>query len=424
MRFFVDILFKLLNWKTILTPIIFLLVTVTTGWYNTSSPIDLDEIAWIQDAQVYQRRLHTTWNTFDWDQTKYSMDWTSPDFRLFDQPHLVKYIYGFALSTANIDPWQNTNRESNLHLFIEQKNTGRYLLTDNASSTIFGSSTIEAIILCRWISALFGLTTLLIMFLFLTFKFSLMMSSLSLLLLTTNPTIFYNLHLATSDSISLFFIVISLILFYLLFFKNHMPRKMIFLLFLLSAITSAFAVSTKINGWLLIYVFLLGQLRFVHYDRRMHWKTAITQTCWWFFLFLGSYLYLQPELWSSPFAGFVRFFSQRLTQQHQFVQSFGSLGFFEYHQWLVELSVQSKQSIVTISKVIFLLFALIKSIQLAITNFKKRYTFLKHTIVIMPVWLFFFYYSKVGFERYAIWPILIITLLGSWTITQQRTQPQ
>ena len=206
----------------------------------------------------------------------------------------------------------------------------------------------------------------------------------------------------------------------MLFFENHLTNKAGFILLFLSAVSSAFAVSTKTNSWLLIYVLLLGQLLFCDRGRLVNWKETVTKTCLWFFLFVGTYIYLQPELWTSPTAGFVRFFSQRLAQQNQFVHSFGTVGFFEYHKWLVELSAQSNHVVITIIKVTVLLIALIKFIKIFLTNFSKTNFLIKQLIIVTPIWLFFFFSARIGFDRYAIWPIIILAIFSSWILTRKK----
>ncbi|MBP9781266.1 hypothetical protein KBC89_01280 [Candidatus Woesebacteria bacterium] len=403
--------------------LIFIVIVLSSGWLKNiySIPIDLDEIAWIHDAQVFQWRSGNNWDQFIWNQTKHSMDWTSHDFRLFDQPHFAKYIYGFALSTAKINPWNNQNRANNFQLFIQQKATGRYFLSDESSSSIFGQATVRAIMLCRWISVVFSVSALLSLFLFFTYKFSLLMSSITVLLLTTNPTIFYNLHLATSDSISLFLIVVSLILFYFLFFQDHLTEKRRFVLLFLSALSTAFAVSTKINGWLLLYIFLIGSITLSYQKQLTSWKNMIAQLCSWLFFFLGTYMYLQPELWTSSIAGLIRFFSQRLSQQDQFAQTFGALGLIEYHKWILKLSVQSHTYWIQISKGILVGITLIKSIQILVSDLSSKHFFTQRSVIYVPIWLFFFFYARIGFDRYAIWPIIILIFLSSWIVTRHNS---
>ncbi len=402
---------------------IFLVILFCTGWFSGSThiPIDLDELAWVHDAEVYQWRISNDWNKFRWNTREKSVEWSDEDFRLFDQPHLVKYIYGFVLSTTNINPWNNQNRANNLGLFINQKVSGQYLLTDDSSPSVFGQVTIDAIIICRLVSTTAGVLFFFILYFFLTYRFSILLSSTTLLLLTTNPTLYYNLHLATSDSISLFFITITLIFFYFLFFNTHINRKARFILLFLSAISAAVAVSTKINGWLLAYVFLIGQILLDHGYQWINWKIFLIKTGFWFLLFIGTYVYLQPELWTSIPNGLLRFFSHRFTQQDQFVYSFGAMGVFEYHKWLFALFTQSSHFIVIVFKYFFLLIALIKLIKVSISIFPKKIYLLKQVIIVGTIWLQFFYYARIGFDRYAIWPIIILTILSSWIITRQHS---
>lgn len=398
--------------------LIFLAILLSSGWFSKthSIPIDLDEIAWIHDAQVHQWRIDEQWNQFQWDKQQNLFDWKSDDFRLFDQPHFAKYVYGFFISRDSDNPWRTEIRSSNFKLFIDQTDSGKYLLSDTTSAELFGKSTVQSIATSRFISVIFSTLFLFTLFLFLAYKISLLMSSLSTFILTTHPTVVYNLHLATADSIFLLLLLISVILLITLHTNTGASSRFRFLLLFSSAITTALTASTKINGWILLYVFLLFQFANKNNSDSIRWSSILKQTALWGVLFIGTYVYLQPELWNDSLVGFQRFLSQRLTQQHIFARSLGVLNFLDYHYWLLKLFLESNSMASLLLKTASTLFFLF-----GIISFRKNSPLVKQIVywisLITPMWLFFYYYARIGFDRYALLPLIVIVLLASWIVS-------
>ena len=398
--------------------LIFLIILFTNGWFSKtySIPIDLDEIAWIHDAQVCQWKIDEQWNQFQWDKQQNLFDWKSDDFRLFDQPHFAKYVYGFFISRDSDNPWQTEVRSSNFKLFIDQTDSGKYLLSDSASADLFSLPTIQAILLSRFISVIFSTLFLFTLFLYLAYKISLLMSSVCIFLLTAHPTVVHNLHLATADSIFLLLLLISVILLITLYTNTGASSRLRFLLLFSSAITTALTASTKINGWILLYIFLLFKFANKNNSDSIRWSSMIKQAALWAVLVIGTYVYLQPELWNDSLAGFQRFLSQRLTQQQIFARSFGVLNFLDYHYWLFKLFLESNYMASPLLKTASTLFFLF-----GIISFRKNSPLVKQIVywisLITPIWLFFYYYARIGFDRYALLPLIVIVLLASWIVS-------
>jgi|GEM_PF-3123014 len=391
-----------------------------TNWFDLPkyTPIDLDELAWVNDAQVFDWRKNGNWENFIWSNNNVG-SWTSHDFRLFDQPHLVKYIFGGTFSQKKTEPWTNEYyHQKNYLQFVKQSMTEDKYLYESESRELFGEKTIQAISLARNISSFFGILSVILISFFLAKEFSVFQSIIVIFLILTNSVFRYNLNLATADSISLFFILISIICFYYIY-RNKKNRRF---LFVISFITTAFAASSKVNGWILPVLFFLVSLA----EEKRNYKQVIKWSIVWLCLYLGTYIYLQPELWLKPIAGLSKFFLQRISQQSRFEINGLDLNFFEYHFWLFQLFIRSDKPIFYLLKVVVfyfvfstvLLSTIIKYIrcktqitqELLVKNVKSilQKKSCQYSFIICVVWLSVFSYARIGFERYAMLPLLII----------------
>jgi len=394
-----------------------LLLLTSTGWFELKKelPLDLDELAWIQDSQVFKWRLNNNQENFSWSDEK--TNWRDKDFRLFDQPHFVKYIHGFAFSVKGIEPW--SNQEKNYLQFVQQSLGGEKTLYQKDSENIFGKTTIEAIVLARKISSFFGILFIFLISTFLTNKFSLIEALITSFFIISNPIFRLNLNLATADSISMFFILLTIIIFYMSFKKSSYRKFFI----ITSAITAAIAASSKVNGWLLpISYILLTTLNLLTEKNKIK---LIKETSLWFSLYCGIYFYLQPELWQQPIAGLQKYFYQRVVQQLRFEINSQNLNIFSYHYWLSSLVLESITKftysikiiiLAVISLDIFKKIILTKTISLDklkqkvakfINNNYKIY------LIFTLIWFFIFLYAKIGFERYAMWPLVVVFIVVS-----------
>ena len=389
-----------------------------SGWFNLNKeiPINLDELAWVQDSQVFEWRLNQDWENFSWSEVEKS-GWMSHDFRLFDQPHFVKYVYGYIFTIKNTQPWlTKKQQEKNYLQFTQQYLSGKIRVYENNSKEIFGINTIKAIFLARKINTLVGIGFITIITIFLARQFSINQSLMVSFLIITNPIFQYNFNIATADSISMFFILITLLLFYSIFKKNKYKKVTL----ILSSITSAIATSSKINGWILIII-SISVIMMIEKDAKKMLKKLFS----WLSLFIGFYIYLQPELWNYPISGFIRYFSQRIIQQMRFEIDSQSLNIFSYHYWLLKLYLGSKNEFLYLIKVGMLFFnslLILRKIRLFLMlSFKKIKekinNFLKNNylvlLIFLLIWIIIFLYAKIGFERYAMWPLIVIFVISS-----------
>lgn len=390
-----------------------------TGWINLNKeiPLDLDELAWVHDSQVFEWRSNQDWSAFSWSVDE-NYGWISQDFRLFDQPHFVKYIYGYMLTKNDVKPWSDKKQQEKNYLqFVQQSFSGKYVVYEKSSSDIFGNTTVESIVIARKISSFFGILFILLVATFFAKEFSIYQSAMISFLIVTNPVFQYNLNIATADSITMFFISITCILFYSIYKKNKHENTFL----LLSSITAAIAASSKINGWILPILFVL----IVMTQENKDVKKVITKIFSWFAVFIGFYIYLQPELWQYPLLGLIRYTSQRVTQQINFELNSQSLNIVSYHYWLLELYLNSKNELFGLIKSVLLfvvsLFLVKKTltffilpsriVKLELSNFLKTNYLLILTLLL--IWITIFLYAKIGFERYAMWPLLITFIITS-----------
>lgn len=381
-------------------------------------PVSLDEIAWVNDSRVFEERVSNNYQYFEWKKGQPVAGWTSVDFRLFDQPHLVKYIYGAILTNLNHYQWNNGDYENNNRLFLEQSLPNNLLLNTIQSKQILGDQTDQAVQTNRKVSTFFTLLFLFTLFLFLLNISSFIHSIFVTILLTSNQVFIQNLLVATADSISLFFVLASVILVYKLFWNiNKLSSKKYFVLIYLLAISTALAASAKINGWFLIpliAVFFSIKLIFSETNFLYKYKkVALERFILWIITFIGTYWYLQPELWQNGFEGLIRFFSQRVSQHQRFIVSFGSFNVFEFHDWILRLLFSSSLFTSALKNNIFILVGL-SGLLLSVMKNYRRQTFRKIMLISLWIWLSVFLYARVGFDRYGLWLVILLTVILSY----------
>lgn len=387
------------------------------SWFVTHrhQPINLDEIAWVHDAVVYDWRVTKQFDQFAWS-TTFSPSWSAHDFRLFDQPHFAKYIYGFFLSEKQLSPWTDTDQEAtNFRLFTSQQNNGQLTLDNPLAVKTYGEATVAAIGVARVVSVSFALGFFLLLFWFLQRTASLLTATLTLSLLATNSVFATNFQLATANSISMFCMLLSFVCLYLLYMQSRSSPRVSFIFFFCSAVTAAFAAGTKIDGWLLV-VLATGLILSTNI-RQLPPIHITMQVGTWLLLFLGTYIYLQPELWGSIPSGLLRFFYHRLHQQQEFVEVYSTLSFAQYHVWLVSLLTQSSTKIIVVLKQLLLMFAGIGLLRSVVTKLPGQPSarISPATLVKLFVfsWIFFYWYARIGFDRYALWPLVLLATITS-----------
>lgn len=412
--------FKMIQ-RVVVLCLFFSIAMFVTGWLNfkNSIPLNNDEVVWVNDAEVYEWRANANWDQFRWSDTL-SDGWGSHDFRLFDQPHAAKYIFGFMLSHAEVKPWGGVFKAKNYAFFVDQNNSREFALNDSSTKEMLGTKTVNAIILCRKVSQVFALGFFLILFLFIAIQFSFIRAAIFLFFLTTNSIFNYNLRLATADSIALFFVSCSLISFYLAY-KEKKNSKLYFLLLFFSSITTALASSTKINGWFLIVVFLIQATVSLVEMKKPHFKKYFFSLAFWLFCFFSFYIWLQPELWNNPVQGLIKFFRQRYFQQMIFLAAFQQMNFFEYNLWILQLFIRSHHWVIGFIKAVMLVS--IAGINVFLFWSKKIFVIQKSSFFyqVLFLWIATFFYARVGFERYTLWAIMVLSFcLAMSTFTTNR----
>ncbi|NCN03592.1 MAG: hypothetical protein GW942_00790 [Candidatus Pacebacteria bacterium] len=394
--------------------VIFLFIFLNLLNSVRSKPVELDEIAWLHDTNIYKERIDNNWSYFNYNKLVLQKSWRSHDFRLFDQPHLVKYIYGFAFMQTGIDNWSDKAQEyKNYSYFLSD---GKNLNTDINSkefSDQAGSSVAQAIVVARTISLTFFLSSLIILFYFLKKEFGNLSASLSLIFIYSNQTIINGSSLATADNIFQFFVILSLICFYYLFWENiSLNNKSRFFLIFSSALLTSFAVGSKINGLILVYLFIIFKIIDLIFSKKIKILKSLYELTFWLLLIFINYLYLQPELGSGYISGFYRFISQRFEQQSRFYNVFGSLDILNYAILIIKKYLGDNFNILYLIKLMVLIIGLpyyfYKKSMKSTSNREKSLDF--SSIFISSILIFT--YASVGFDRYLVIPIIILIIVS------------
>lgn len=416
-----------LQHRSRLTLFLFLLSFVfvsqwVTGWWRRVffAPVDLDELVWMQDSQIVEWRLNQQWSNFKWqaaNQGAYGA-WFSPQFRLFDQPHGAKYIYGYWLLLWKINPWSSEIQQQNYQAFLSRVAISDGGLSSTDSIVRYGTETVRAILFSRILSVIFATAFIVLLILLFVLKISWESGFLlGFLLITTSPLL-YNGTIATADSFALFWQLVAGIS-YCKYFYFVRSGKVSGFWFLLTALCTAAALTMKINSWLLLGIWLSSYLLLLLKMKNYSIDSLIKPVVW-ILLVISSYIYLQPELWSQPLLGLQHFFMQRLWQQHAFEVSGNLMNIVDYHWWIVRLYVGTNFSVAVV-KVVLLELSLLGWIFKLYRN-KKNFFKNKNGIYWLSLFividLFCFSYARVGFDRYVLWPVCIFSMVIATGVQQ------
>src|SRR3990170_1268252 len=392
-------------------------------WFSDIDAIglDADEVVWVVHSQFYRYRQQGKWEMFTTPQEfPDSYTWSSVNYQVIDQPQLGKYIFGFILDIFGKLSWEPQEKNWLYEEFPSSRIPGGQSL--QSVTSVIGPDIVQAVLTMRYVSSYVGLVSL-AMFGWIVMRCTNgFLGTLAAFTAAAYPLIRYNLRIATTNSISLLFLILTVI-FMIHLLKNYktMSGKKLIMFSLLLGILNACAASIKLNGTFLVgFPVLYFTISWLFHRSRSGQRNrvallkreAIVLLIYLMSAFLMFFL-LEPELWPEPVKGFVLLFEARLHQQDLFYKFFGKRSLMTMPLFLVQLLLPTSISSVFIIPLTLLLllgiFGLLKRKQENAHNALETgmlgYIILANTL-----------YARIdfdGFSRYSIPSMLVMILLLS-----------
>lgn len=421
--------------KLTLFSLLLLLIGWSSWWFQgvLSPAVDPDEVVWVLDARYYQFRRDRQWQYFQLTSDSRGLGWSDEKYRLIDQPQMGKYIYGWLLTTAGIDPWSSAAQTKNWYLDFQRENLSLGNLEAVRQNHL---PLATAISLLRWVGAVVSFIGILV-FGWGSFwvTHSKTVGALTSSLLFFHPTLHHWYRLAVPNNFQLMFIISALSLF--LFLTQHPvkgqsergwlekgwlkkdPRR--FLTWGLLGALMAATASTKLNGLFLlafpVIVWLAREIQQSIYagpDVVVDWRHYAPQLLKFLMLGLGfgaTFYFLEPALWSRPSYGLRSLLVARLAQHQRFLRAYVNYSPVETGWFLV---IEFIKFIPWPALQVFWVLCLVWGLAVAVDySLRVGGKWLSWTLCLVLLTLFSLYHANVGFERYAEWSLYGFSFFSS-----------
>lgn len=402
---------------------------VSYFWFAdlTKIGLDADEVMWVIHSQFYRYRQQGMWDKFATPQGyPYRYTWSSISYQVIDQPQLGKYIFGFILDISGKLTWDAQEKNWLYADFPSNRIPGGQSLQFARSK--IGADIVESILIMRYVSAFAGLLSLAI-FGYLVSKFTnILVGTLATATAASYPLMRYNLRIATTNSVSLLFLILTVILMIWLLknYKTMSVRNLIASSLLLGAL-NACATSVKLNGTFLILfpaIYIsIAILRNNHRPKKQKGQITLKKSALLLASYFGSYFamfyFLEPELWANLFTGIKSLYGSRLRQQEMFYNFYGKRSLMTMPLVLFKVFLNRSTNVLSMLLAASLVLIGIKGL------IKQRESNSNNQLVL---WMLIYillantYYARIdfhGFDRYLIPSILVLILLisiGAYTI--------
>lgn len=381
--------------------------------------LDMDEVTYTLNSQFYFHRKQANLKAFTLPEKVQNLNWDDQQNQLLDQPQLGKFIFGFILDLTKKNPWTNQDLSWLYQEFAllnlpqgNSLNQVRYLI---------GNEMVNAIIVLRYSSAIAGLISLLLIA-YSVNKISnnAWIGALAFSLSSLHPLMRQYLRIATTNSLSLLFLVLSSFLIFSILKKfKHLPPLTLLLSSLFLGTLAAASTSIKLNGVLLLafpFLYILTPLLLSKEKTKTRQEAALIKKIFVFTIgisigFISTFYYLEPELWQDPLKGIQLLIETRLIQQQKFFQYFGEMSIFETLSNMIK-------NYLNISNYLILKVFLFYLIPIGIWNLWNQSKKNKNKKILLYFSLFvpiatLLYVRVKGFDRYFIPTTLIAIMITS-----------
>lgn len=402
--------------------IVFIFVTVvflSIYWFSdtVSIGLDMDEVYYILNSRFYFYRKQGKFEAFTLPSTHKKLPWLSLQNQMLDQPQLEKYIIGFILETSDANPWEKTDPN---WLYAEFASfnlpVGKKL---HQITNYLGTEMVKAITIIRYVSAVAGLTSLMLFgYVISRITNNIFIGAFAFGISTLHPLMRQFLRIATTNSFSLLFLLLSSFL--ILYILKKLKSMSFFNLFMASLFLGTLIAATtsiKINGMLLL-LFPIGFifLKTIHRKKyitlnKSQLKQFLVFTTSAALGFISTFYYLEPELWKNPVKGIYLLLTTRLAQQERFYRHIGKMSFPQISTTFINsfLSI-SANPIIKVLLIALLLTGAIELIKTSKKDYNNKILFYFLVFVLVTN----AYYARViGFYRYLIPSILVAILISS-----------
>lgn len=392
--------------------LIFIYKSIPDAVFNT------DEYAWVYDSQFYIFRKEKDWSKFFVSKDSLNANWSSYEYRLIDQPQMGKYIYGYLIS--------------NDYQKIDYSEQAMWFDSNNKKFGNFGEMWIKTggknfdelkdVIPNKWVNIILGLrnysfyTLILIIIVNAIFVYYLFgskfLSLVSSYIFVLNKHFVYSSQIATMDIISIFFLYLSFIFIYYLFYKKRVINFKYIIASIIAGLFSAVSTSIKPNGIFLLIIPVIPIILNYIKTKIISMKN-VKLYLYYLFAFNVVFLFLDIEVAISPQNGLFSLVSARIIQQERFLK-FDNLNPFRYIFFLLNnyISGQNILSIPVISVFIVLAVKMKDNIEL------KRYLINKNLVLILYILIANYFYARVGFERYLLPSFLLLNIISMYGLRE------
>lgn len=294
-------LIKFLKEKAVIIIYIFILLSVSFILLSdnlTKVAYHGDEISWFFHTRHFEKNfLKKDYNKYFWE-----------SYSAYDHPQLSKYIYGASLYIRNNNIFSKRDElEKKYHRWFFYKTVGETGIENSDFPILLDEM--------RKINLLFSFGTLVIIFfIVMNLTGSIIISSLTPFAFINNSVFVNTVIPATNDAQALFFITASILI-----FQIYLKRKNQ-ILFILFALFSAMAISTKLTGMVIIIsylvfeaVILVGKMTFKNIKNiliRISLFVIIVFSFWWI---------SNPTIQHAPIKNSIEYFSfqKEVTERQQ-----------------------------------------------------------------------------------------------------------
>lgn len=399
-------------------------------WFQPKAELKLnsDEVVWVLDGQYYQYRRQKNWSQFMLKKGSWLGGWSTPAYRLIDQPQLGKYFFGCLFSLFKIKPWSQSQGQNLYQDFVSMSLPQGQL---HELEPELGPEVVSAIYLGRKAISVFGLFSI-TLFSFLVYYLTQdwLVGFIAYLLISAHPTFRLWYRLVVPNALQASFILLALGLMTLLLSakKTYLKYQLKLFLWLITGVLVAMATSVKLNGaFLLLFpgFYLLVRLLYLlirlltggfkqfFLNKKILLALQTLKDFFGYYLTMGfgfitTFLYLEPEIWLQPWLGLRALLQSRWLQQIKFRRYFQNYSLPETLFFFAQQFLKISPNL--IGKIILVLF-LAFGIYLVWKRAQSECIWQVVSALLIFLILSSVIYGDVGFVRYAEWPIYVFSFL-------------
>ena len=286
----------------------FLWIIFSLPYYASKIPVHIDEIAWFIDTDAFEQLFIK--------KDISSSFWQS--VQRYDQPPLVKYIYGGYLWAKDSDVFEIRERL--------EKEWGRWGIYSNPNTTEIGFKIFGPYIYqMRQINhvAIIGALMAFYMLLILVSNTSVMVAIIGTMMLFRNELFLQEMTHATHDGFMLSFMLFA-VLFYSLYIQNKKKHWIV-----LAIVCAAFSVASKLTGVMATIAILMHQVIGI-FKEWQHNKLALVHFFAVTLIIFMLWVLVNPSLYKDSINRSIQYYSFRMDQSNRLQAAYPSASLVKF----------------------------------------------------------------------------------------------